>query len=185
MTTEEAAQEIIKQAQALGETVIIAIDGRCCAGKSTLAAEIAARTGAPVFKTDDFYPTPQMRTQSLNANIDAQRFLKEILLPLSKGEDVVYKPYLCRTNNFAKEEIKPHNKISVIEGCYCMLPQFRQYYNLTFFADISKEEQQKRLLQREGPAKLEVFNNMWIKKEELYFKTFSLPAQNQQVITLK
>ena len=42
--------------------VIAAIDGRCGAGKSTLAAQLQAQLSCRVFHMDDFFLRPEQRT---------------------------------------------------------------------------------------------------------------------------
>lgn len=185
MQTEQAAREILKTLESLGRPVIIAIDGRCCAGKSTLAAEIAKQTDCNIFKTDDFYPPFSTRTEQQKANIDEKRFLEEVLLPLKEKREVLYRPYLCKSDSFAEPVKVPFKNISVIEGCYSLLAQLRRYYNLTLFVTIDAQEQQKRLLKREGPQKLKVFNSVWIKKEEDYFKYYNLPSDTEKILTLE
>ena len=44
--------------------VIAAIDGRCGAGKSTLAAQLQAQLSCRVFHMDDFFLRPEQRTPS-------------------------------------------------------------------------------------------------------------------------
>lgn len=71
---------------------ILAIDGNCCAGKSKFAAQLAERFSATVFHMDDFFLRPEQRTAERLAapggNVDHERFRAEVLLPLTRGEDV-------------------------------------------------------------------------------------------------
>ena len=41
------------------ERVIVAIDGRCASGKTTLAREIAKRLDCNIFHMDDFFLRPE------------------------------------------------------------------------------------------------------------------------------
>ena len=38
--------------------VLVAIDGRCAAGKTTLALRLQEKLGCPLFHMDDFFPAP-------------------------------------------------------------------------------------------------------------------------------
>ena len=73
--------------------VIAAIDGRCGAGKSTLAAQLQAQLSCRVFHMDDFFLRPEQRTAARLAqpgeNVDHERFLSEVLQPALRGEAVV------------------------------------------------------------------------------------------------
>ena len=75
--------------------VIAAIDGRCGAGKSTLAAQLQAQLSCRVFHMDDFFLRPEQRTAARLAqpgeNVDHERFLSEVLQPALRGEAVVYR----------------------------------------------------------------------------------------------
>ena len=70
--------------------VIVAIDGPASSGKTTLATELAAHYGAAVLHMDDYFLQPHQRTPERYAepggNVDRERFLREALLPLSRGE---------------------------------------------------------------------------------------------------
>ena len=72
--------------------VIAAIDGRCGAWKSTLAAQLQAQLSCRVFHMDDFFLRPEQRTAARLAqpgeNVDHERFLSEVLQPALRGEAV-------------------------------------------------------------------------------------------------
>ena len=60
---------------------IIAIDGRCAAGKTTLAARLAKELGGDVIHMDDFFLPPALRTQERRSepggNVHYERFLRK------------------------------------------------------------------------------------------------------------
>lgn len=157
--------------------IIIAIDGRCASGKSTLAAVLAEKTGCSVIHTDDFFLRPEQRTRKRLAqtggNIDYERFEAEVLFPFSKGCEVIYRPYNCGKRNFDEAVILPESRITVVEGTYSCHPRFYDYYDLHIFLSVSPEEQLLRLEQR-NPALLSRFINEWIPMEEKYFEEFGI-----------
>ena len=75
------------------ERVLVAIDGRCGAGKTTLAARLQAELPCRVFHMDDFFLQPYQHTperlQAPGENVDHERFLQEVLLPAARGADAV------------------------------------------------------------------------------------------------
>ncbi|MBO7357622.1 MAG: uridine kinase, partial [Lachnospiraceae bacterium] len=82
--------------------VIVAIDGRCAAGKTTLSNELATELNASLFHMDDFFLQPHMcsaeRLGTPGENVDHERFLKEVLKPLHEGkEHILYTPFSCKT----------------------------------------------------------------------------------------
>ena len=162
------------------EQVILAIDGNCTAGKTTLAAALKKEYDCNVFHMDDFFLRPEQRTAQRYAepggNVDYERFREEVLLPLTRGEDVSYRPYHCGTRQLLSPVAMPRKKLTVIEGTYSLHPYFGDPYDLKIFLHISPEGQRKRILLR--PEHLhEPFFRTWIPMEQLYFDTFHISDQ--------
>ena len=158
--------------------IIIAIDGRCASGKTTLAKAISEQLDCNVIHMDDFFLRPEQRTANRLAtpgeNIDHERFLEEVLIPLSKGLPVTYHPFDCHKMGFGEEILLSPKKINIVEGSYSCHPSLRDYYAYTFFLTISLEEQMKRIIDREGVEKAKIFQEKWIPLEEEYFKTLEV-----------
>lgn len=158
--------------------IIIAIDGRCASGKTTLAKAISEQIDCNVIHMDDFFLRPEQRTANRLAtpgeNIDHERFLEEVLIPLSKGLPVTYHPFDCHKMGFGEEILLSPKKINIVEGSYSYHPSLRDYYAYTFFLTISLEEQMKRIIDREGVEKAKIFKEKWIPLEEEYFKTLEV-----------
>lgn len=158
--------------------IIIAIDGRCASGKTTLAKAISEQIDCNVIHMDDFFLRPEQRTANRLAtpgeNIDHERFLEEVLIPLSKGLPVTYHPFDCHKMGFGEEILLSPKKINIVEGSYSYHPSLRDYYAYTFFLTISLEEQMKRIIDREGVEKAKIFKEKWIPLEEEYFKTLAV-----------
>ncbi len=166
--------------------VIVAVDGNCCAGKTTLAERLRTRLNATVFHMDDFFLQPQMRTaERLNTpggNVDAERFLREVLLPLSRGETVSVVRYSCKEDRLLEPEIIPPARIIIVEGAYSMHPLLASYYDLKVFCRIDPALQLERIRKRNGNAQVPVFQNRWIPLENAYFEAFSVEQSCDLVI---
>lgn len=165
--------------------LMIAIDGRCCAGKTTLAEALKERNGWSVFHMDDFFLRPEQRTKERLAqpggNVDYERFLEEILIPIKnaetkgignagKTERITYRPFDCRRQDFAEEVTVEAGDVVIVEGSYSCHPVLRDAYDLRIFLDVSREEQERRLLARNGEEGAAVFREKWIPLEEHYFE---------------
>ena len=65
------------------ERLLVAIDGRCASGKSTLAEELKKDLGCAVFHMDDFFlPFERKTAQRLaqpGGNVDWERFREEVI----------------------------------------------------------------------------------------------------------
>ena len=102
--------------------VLVAIDGRCAAGKTTLAASLQAQLACNVFHMDDFFLRPEQRTperlRQPGGNVDFERFLTVVLRPLRDGAPVTYRPYDCRTQRLCAPVHAEARPVNLIEGSY-------------------------------------------------------------------
>lgn len=157
--------------------LLIAIDGRCAAGKTTFAKCLQGRCESNVFHMDDFFLPPTMRTEErLNepgGNVDYERFLYEVLLPLYTGQSFIYHPYDCKTQTLKAPVRVSERPVNIIEGAYSCHPVLREYYDLNIFMTVNSEEQLRRIMIRNG-SDAKQFKETWIPLEEKYFKTYSI-----------
>lgn len=161
--------------------VRLAIEGGSASGKTTLGQILAERYSCTVFHMDDFFLRPEQRTASRFAepggNVDRERFLEEVLLPLRRGEKVSYQRFDCASMTLQKPiEIVP-GKLVVTEGAYSMHPELAPYYDLSVFLDIPPELQRERISRRNTPEKAKRFFTEWIPMERAYFAAFDIPAR--------
>ena len=78
------AREVITKAETLlnkKNPVLVAVEGRCASGKTTLASVLQDLAGWSVFHMDDFFLQPWQRTelrmQTAGGNVDYERFLAD------------------------------------------------------------------------------------------------------------
>ena len=159
------------------ETVLIAIEGSCTAGKTTLARMLEENFDCSVFHMDDFFLQNHQRTPERFAqaggNVDYERFREEVLLPLRRGEAVCFRPFDCQTRQLKEAIPMPRKKLNIIEGTYSCHPYFGQPYDLKIFLTVTAETQKERILQR--PAFLhKSFFESWIPMEHAYFDAFGI-----------
>jgi len=170
------------------ERAVVAIDGPCAAGKTTLAAALRQAFGAAVIPMDDFFLRPEQRTPARYAeaggNVDRERILAEVLEPLRAGRAVSYRPFDCGRMCFGAPVAVAPARLTVLEGSYSLHPALAPYYDLAVFLRISPEEQRKRLLAREG-ANAEAFFSRWIPLEERYFALFRPETRADLVLESK
>ena len=158
--------------------VLVAIDGNCAAGKTTLAAGLAECYDCNVFHMDDFFLRPEQRTPERFAqpggNVDYERFAEEVLRPLTRGEAFSYRPFDCRTFTLSDPIGVTPRKLNIIEGSYSHHPWFADPYDLKIFLSVPGDVQRQRILQR--PAFLhQKFFETWIPMERRYFEEFRIP----------
>ena len=161
---------------------LIALDGRCAAGKTTLAKALAERCGWSVVHLDDFCPRPEQRTPERLAepggNLDRERVLAEALTPLQNGQAARYRPFDCRSQRLSPAfRVVPPAPVTLVEGAYACHPALWARYALRVFLDVDPAEQRRRILARDGPARLEVFLRRWIPLEEAYIAAYDIPRR--------
>ncbi len=175
-------EAIIKKILQLAENrnrILVAIDGRCASGKTTLAAKLSERLGCAVVHMDDFFLQPFQRTEERlsqpGENIDHERILSEVLLPLAEGNQAVYDPFSCQSGGFCEPVSVSPQGVILFEGSYSCHPSLVGHYDLKIFLTVSKKEQLKRLESR-NPDRLEAFKNRWIPLEESYFSHYDIAS---------
>ena len=159
------------------DQVIIAIDGSCTAGKTTLAAALKQAYDCNVFHMDDFFLRPEQRTQErfsqAGGNVDYERFYEEVVLPLKTELPFSFRPFNCKNMELSEPVQVQPKKLTIVEGTYSHHPYFQNPYDLRIYLTVSPELRHSRILER--PAFLhERFFNFWIPLEQEYFKTFSI-----------
>ena len=161
-----------------GKQIVIAMDGNCAAGKTTLASLLEKEYDCNIFHMDDFFLRPQQRTAERYAqpggNVDYERFRQEVLLPLKTGNPFSYRPFSCKTFSLSDSvQIMP-KQLNIVEGTYCLHPYFEDPYDLRLFLSVDGEIQKERILQR-PPHVIDRFFSDWIPMEKHYFDALQIP----------
>lgn len=160
------------------ERVIIAIDGRCASGKTTLAELLKTELDCNVFHMDDFFLRQEQRTEQRltepGGNVDRERFSEEVLAPLLRREDFSYRKYSCRLGDFSETVNVQNRRINIIEGAYSCHPDLRNCYDMKIFLSTDYNKQLERIRARNGSSQM--FEEKWIPLEEKYFEAFDIPS---------
>lgn len=169
--------EIFRQIDTLADRrrVLIAIDGRCGSGKSSLSQLIASVYGAMVLHMDDFFQSDAQKASGERApvaNIDGTR-LKAALSSLAAGEPFEIRPYNCLTGEYLPPRRINPSHMAVVEGSYCLHPEIRLDYDLKIFLSVDPDTQKARLIRR-NPDLINQFVTEWIPQEETYFRDFGI-----------
>ena len=159
------------------ESVVVAIDGKCTSGKTTLAAQLADAYDCNVFHMDDFFLRPEQRTAErfaeVGGNVDYERFHAEVLQPLMTRQPFAYRPFDCSTFELSEPVCVQPRQLNLIEGSYCLHNYFGDPYDLKILLTIEEQEQRDRILRR--PAFLhERFFTEWIPMEQRYAEGFRI-----------
>ena len=172
---ERMLSDLKKQIDALlakKDFVMIAIDGKCTSGKTTLAGKLAQSYDCNVIHMDDFFLRPEQRTaeryEEIGGNVDYERFYEEVLCPLKARQAFSYRPFDCGTFTLAQPVSVSPKTLNIIEGTYSHHPYFADSYDLKIVLTVDENTQKERILQR--PAFLHKrFFEEWIPMENRYF----------------
>ena len=168
--TEENLRILVRELDRM-PSFIIAVDGRCASGKTTLAARLSAQLDAQVLHMDDFFLRPEQRTPERYAepggNVDRER-VYDVLKQVKSGDAGAFRRFDCDAMELADEKEIRSPRV-IVEGAYSMHPLLREFYDLSVFLSIPYEKQLERL-ERRNPDRLQMFIDRWIPLEETYFR---------------
>lgn len=181
--------EKIEELQQQKEHLIIAIEGGSASGKTTLGEILKQRYECNVFHMDDFFLRLEQRTKERleepGGNVDRERFLKEVLLPLTKNEMISYKRFDCGTCQILPAVDVYPKKLNVVEGAYSMHPLLEKYYDFSIFLEIESELQKKRIHERNTPEKAKRFFQEWIPMEKNYQEKMKIKERCEMIIRIQ
>ena len=180
---QQAAQTILalveeKKKVCQKETFILAIDGRCASGKTTLASYLQALTDCAVIHMDHFFLRQEQRTKERydtpGGNVDHERFLEEVIKPLEQGISFPYRPYDCSRGILGEPIWIARNNLMLVEGSYSCHPTLWDHYDLRVFLTVDEQTQADRIQHRNGAKAADMFREKWIPLEEKYFAAYEI-----------
>ena len=168
--------------------LVVAIDGPCGGGKTTLAARInKAFPDSALIPVDEFFLQPNQRSPERLAtpggNMDRERLEQEVLSQLRKGQPFTYHRYDCQENRLDPVLVKPA-RLVIVEGSYSLHPELTRHYDLKVFLDVDGDTQMARLKKRVPEALLPRFTGEWIPMEQTYFQAFRVKENSDLVLSL-
>ena len=186
--TVQSVETEIHQLQKEKERVLIAIDGRCASGKTTLANALQKRLACEVIHMDSFFLRPEQRTAERykmpGGNVDYERLQEEVLVPLKTGKPFSYRPFVCSTQKLGEPVAVGKPKVIILEGSYSCHPSLWNEADFHIFLTVEKTEQLVRLEQRDA-SKLTAFQEKWIPLEEAYFSFYDIEKKCELILQIE
>lgn len=179
-------KNIIKNLISEKPDAVIAIDGMCASGKTTLSSALAEEFGMQIIHMDDFFLPPEIRTperlSQAGGNVHYERFVEEVIIPLKNGTDFEHRVFSCAEGGYNAVKSVFASMPIIIEGAYSTHPEIPDIYDLKIFLRISPEVQLERIENRNGAEALEAFRSKWIPFENKYFDAFSIEEKCDIII---
>lgn len=168
---------------------VIAIDGCCASGKTSLTNQLAERFGLQIIHMDDFFLPADMRTEQrlsqAGGNVHYERFIAEVVTGIKSGKEFEYRVFNCHTGGFSGINTVSPEKPVIVEGAYALHPEIPDIFDLKIFFETDYETQLERILKRNGTEALEAFKAKWIPLENRYFNEFNIKQKCDILINIK
>jgi uridine kinase len=180
--------------------LVVALDGRSGAGKSTIARAVAADLVAAVVPLDDFFAasvpsgrwdawTPAERAANV---IEWTRVREDALVPLRAGRAARWWPFDFAAGMQAdgswlrqRDPVVVHPRpIVLLDGAYAGSPALADLVDLTILIEAPASEREARLRAREEAAFLAQWHRRWDAVEEHYATTVRPRGSYQLVISM-
>ena len=147
--------------------LVLAIDGPGGSGKSTIAAAVAAATGAALVHTDDFFravpPAAASGARDLRRYYDWRRLRAEALEPLRAGHGAQFRRFDWNRGHGTDGTdgtvaVQPSDLI-VVEGVFSASPELGDQVDRSVLVDTPEPERLRRLRLRVAP---EEWDDEWL-----------------------
>jgi uridine kinase len=128
----------------VGNTLLIAIDGRGGSGKTTLAALLMKKLNAQLIQTDDFASWDNPYDWS-------QLVIERVFEPIKNGAKTLNYPRSKWWENHQPEPVvdQPVTNIMILEGVSSLRKEFRDYISIGIFVNTPREICLKRGIERD------------------------------------
>ncbi|MDQ0031609.1 aminodeoxychorismate synthase component I [Arthrobacter bambusae] len=148
--------------------VIIAIDGRSGAGKTTLAVELAARLRmhhkVSLFHLEDIYPG----WNGLAAGIE--RYVTTVLAPLRHGDAAEWVRWDWERHYDGRREVTLPAEIVIVEGVGAAASAARPMLDAVVWVDAPDDDRRHRAMARDGSS-YEPFWDSWAAQEDEWLES--------------
>jgi uridine kinase len=163
--------------------LILAVDGHGAAGKSTIAAAVAAATGAALVHTDDFFqvPPPGPGRPELADYYDWRRLRAQALEPLRARLRAAFRQFDWERGSGLDGTVTVEpNDLIVVEGVYSAAPELGELVDRSVFVDTPEQERLRRL---RGRLKPDEWDDEWLLAERAYFDVIRPPSSFDLIVS--
>lgn len=157
---------------------IIALEGRCASGKTTITSNLKNVT---IIDVDEFFLRKELKTEErlneIGGNIDYDLY-EQCLQKIKPNTTITYTIFDCTTQSYQEKTIYIKDKVLLV-GVYSYHQKIRKYINKLIFLIVDKDTQLERLKQRKMYLR---FINEWVPMEEKYYNSFDFIGSSDILI---
>lgn len=139
---------VIGAAAASDHPVLVVIDGRSGAGKSSLAEMLVAQWPLPgpaqLVALDALYPG----WDGMDAGVELAR--RDIAEPFARGEDGRYRRWDWAASRYAEEHVVASDRALILEGCGALTPAIAGLAQVRVWVQSPDAARKARALERDG-----------------------------------
>ena len=174
----------IEKRMRMGLQTVLAVDGQCGSGKTTVADLLKEKYGASVVRMDDFFVPPALRDdEHRKLPVHYERFEKEVLPNLKADSDFFYTAFDCSKMDYGEKVRVPKSHLIIVEGSYSLAPRFGHYYDISAYICCSPSDRIERLSSRcKSEALMQRFINEWIPCEDRYCAEYGIDKNADFII---
>jgi uridine kinase len=148
----------------LGQTRLIALDGRSGSGKTWLAGLLAARLGAPLIHMDDLYPGWDGLLRS------AQVLADWVVGPLANGRPARWRRYDWDLMRYAEWHATAPAPVIMLEGCGSIRAGLSAAYAARVWVDAPAAARRRRVRARADWAMYQPHVARWADMEDRLYQ---------------
>jgi len=185
----ETLQSELENVVARGRTMLIAIDGRGGAGKSTLARKLAeSLSRATVVEVDDFWlpgtlrPGREKVIAEPGSDYDWHRLRDQVIWPLSNDEPGRYQRYDWSSDSLREWHDVSAGGVVIIEGVFSTREELASFYDLRIWVETPEGVCLERGYVKDGKEGRELWDREWMPAYENYINTNSPMTRADYVI---
>ena len=146
-----------------GDTRLVCIDGPSGAGKTVLAARLAAALGGPpVIHMDDLFAGWSGLAEA------APQLYEQVVTPLVAGRPARYRRYDWDRGEYAETHDLGRPPLLVVEGVTCGSQLLAPFVSLLIWVEAPRVERFRRGIARDGEAYLPHWEQ-WAEQETAFF----------------
>ena len=159
----------------LGNCVLVAIDGRSCSGKTTLASDLEAALGATVVHLEYLYHG----WNGLAAGVETA--VSAVLQPMSRGDVAMVPQWDWYLGGWAEPMEVPVPKVLILEGVGAASSAVREYASFTIWLEVPESDRRSRAQARDWDTFADHWDQ-WAVQEDALFSAEGLPEQADLVL---